>query len=153
MRKKKKKTRRYKAEKRLSARGFPLAQLASCCASLWNFNLNHLQFVRRHVYSFLISQLKGSASDPLVYLIRAKIWRLFVLVCSRKKKKSPSQTRTAPLGSCQYCNYLHHFDALQGLRRERASPPQTQFDRQDTSWGALRMWTDPHARVSNRGVC
>lgn len=117
------KKRRYKAKTRQSACGLHLAQLASCCTLLLNFNLNHLRFVRRHVYCFLISQLKGSACDPLVYFTPSKISRLFVLVCSRKKKRGRkkrknTQTCIAPLGSCQYCNYLHHFDALQGLRRE-----------------------------------
>lgn len=99
-------------------------QLTSCCTLLLNFNSNHLRFVRRHVYCVLISQLKGSACDPLVYFTRSKISAalctcLFKEKEKRKKKtKKTTQTCIAPLGSCQYCNYLHHFDALQGLRRE-----------------------------------
>lgn len=46
--------------------------------------------------AFLISQLKGSACDPLVYFTRSKISRLFVLVCSRKKKRGRKKRKKHP---------------------------------------------------------
>lgn len=79
------------------------------------FFFNDLLSVHRHAPCCLISQLKWSASKAHVCFIRPKISQLFVVVCSRKKRNHWHEPTW--LGSCQCCNYLHHFDALQGFWR------------------------------------
>lgn len=127
-------------------------QLTSCCTLLLNFNSNHLRFVRRHVYCVLISQLKGSACDPLVYFTRSKISRLFVLVCSRKKKRGRKKRKKPPKHVSLHLAHVNIAITCITLMHCRVcgvstSPPQTQFDRQETSWHACRQTTNARQQL------